>query len=149
MPILVNGYSTRGERETPGFSGKKPPQSKRIFFSEQYFQHAGRDFFLPHMFFEGKRPGISIIPGGGPPPEKHRHASHGMYSSVPARKERSKMTTARGIFFRTPSPGRNHPHGQAAPVGRSGEKCPEAQLSLDSTMLILGTIRLKMMKAAR
>ena len=70
-----------------------------------------------------------------------------MYSSVPARKERSKMTTACGIFF--PHAATRPSHEQAAPVGRSGEKCPEAQLSLDSTMLILGTIRLKMMKAAR
>ena len=74
-----------------------------------------------------------------------------MYSSVPARKERSKMTTACGIFFAPPPPRHQAgpSHEQAAPVGRSGEKCPEAQLSLDSTMLILGTIRLKMMKAAR
>lgn len=40
------------------------------------------------MLFEGKRPGISIIPAGSTPLGKHRRVSHGMYASFPARKER-------------------------------------------------------------
>lgn len=87
-------------------------------------------YSLSHVF-EGKRPGISIIPGGNAPSDKYRGASwHVFHCSCPQK----AGSNGNGVGISSPHPA----------VTR-----PEAYLSLTSTMLILGTIRLKMMKAAR